>query len=89
MKIIVEKISSSEAEQRGLFEWPIWEKEVSEFPWTYDSTEECYLLEGRVTVTVGGGEEVEIEPGDFVRFPGGLSCHWKIHEAVRKHYQFP
>ncbi len=31
--------------------WPIWTKEVSEFPWTYDATEICYLLEGDVLVT--------------------------------------
>ena len=23
--------------------WPIWEKEVSEFPWHYDEMETCYL----------------------------------------------
>ena len=21
--------------------WPIWEKEISEFPWEYDETETC------------------------------------------------
>ena len=30
--------------------WPIWSCEVSEFPWTYDSRETCYLLEGEIMV---------------------------------------
>ena len=29
---------------RGVFSWPIWEKEISTFPWTYDNSETCYFL---------------------------------------------
>jgi len=72
----------------GVEDWPIWEKEVSTFPWTYDKIEVCYLLEGRVTVTPDGGEPVEFGEGDLVNFPAGLSCTWEIHEPVRKHYMF-
>jgi len=72
----------------GVEDWPIWEKEVSTFPWTYDKIEVCYLLEGRVTVTPNGGEPVEFGEGDLVNFPAGLSCTWEIHEPVRKHYMF-
>ncbi len=68
--------------------WPIWTKEVSEFPWTYDATEICYLLEGDVLVTPDEGEPVEITKGDLVTFPAGMSCTWKIRSAVRKHYYF-
>lgn len=71
-----------------VFDWPIWEKESSTFPWTYDSTETCYLLTGRVTVTPEGGEPVQLRAGDLVTFPAGLSCTWEIHEEVRKHYRF-
>lgn len=68
--------------------WPIWEKEESEFPWTYDDSETCYLLEGEVTVTPDNGEPVLIKQGDLVNFPKGLSCTWNISKAVRKHYRF-
>ncbi|WP_375340489.1 cupin domain-containing protein [Plectonema radiosum] len=27
----------------GVFIWDIWEKEISKFPWTYDSQETCYF----------------------------------------------
>ena len=74
--------------QLGVFNWPIWTKEVSEFPWTYDSGEICYLLAGDVIVTPDGGEPVPIRKGDLVTFPAGMSCTWKILADVRKHYHF-
>lgn len=68
--------------------WPIWSKEVSEFPWTYDESETCYFLEGDVVVTPDGGEPVTMGKGDLVTFPAGMSCTWNIRSAVRKHYRF-
>ena len=68
--------------------WPIWTKEVSVFPWTYDQTEVCYILEGEVIVTPDGGEPVTIGEGDLVTFPKGMSCTWDIREPIRKHYLF-
>src|SRR6185295_19351432 len=38
----------------GVLSWPIWTKEVSTFPWSYDSAETCYFLEGDVVVTPEG-----------------------------------
>lgn len=75
-------------EQMNVFTWPIWEKEASVFPWTYDSSETCYLLEGSITVTPDGGDPVSFQAGDLVTFPAKMSCTWEIHEAVRKHYRF-
>jgi len=69
-------------------EWPIWTKEVSEFPWTYDEPETCYFLEGEVVVTPDQGEPVVVKAGDLVTFPSGLSCTWKVVKPVRKHYRF-
>jgi uncharacterized protein len=72
----------------SVFTWPIWEKEVSEFPWHYDEMETCYLLEGDVIVTPEGGEPVRFGKGDLVTFPKGMSCTWKVLKPVRKHYKF-
>ncbi len=72
----------------GVFEWPIWEKEKSEFPWSYDEAETCFFLEGRVIVTPDGGKPTEMGKGDLVTFPKGMSCRWNILEDVRKHYTF-
>jgi uncharacterized cupin superfamily protein len=88
MKIEIKKSDKEDLERKGVSTWPIWEKEISRFNWYYDSTEECYLLEGRVVVETDGGEKVEFGKGDFVTFPKGLSCIWDIQEPVKKHYNF-
>ena len=86
--IKVEKLTKQELEKRGVFSWPIWEKEASKFDWEYDSVEQCYLLEGDVTVTAKGGKPVHFGKGDFVTFPTGLACVWDIKIPVKKHYNF-
>lgn len=88
MDVTVEKKGEEELKELGVFEWPIWEKEVSSFDWSYDSNEQCYLLKGNVTVTSEGGESVTFGKGDFVTFKKGLKCKWDVKESVRKHYNF-
>lgn len=85
---IEQQVARETLESMGVFGWPIWEKEPSEFPWTYDATETCYLLEGEVEVTPDGGETVRFGAGDLVTFPAGMHCRWVISKAVRKHYHF-
>lgn len=87
--IQIEKNPSEERlAELGARDWPIWEKEVSEFPWEYDEQETCFLLEGEVEVTPEGGDPVRFGAGDLVTFPAGLKCVWKILRDVRKHYRF-
>ena len=89
MKIRVEhQPDPGKLQELGVDSWPIWEKEASEFPWHYDEQETCYLLEGDVVVTPDSGEPVRFGQGDFVVFPEGMACTWKIEKAVRKHYRF-
>jgi len=85
---IVRSAPAEQLETLGVFGWPIWSKEISEFPWVYDAEETCYLLAGQVTVTPNGGSPLSFGRGDLVTFPAGLACTWKITEAVRKHYRF-
>ena len=86
MKIEIKQPVKEELQDQGVFEWPIWEKEVSRFDWHYDSEETCYLLEGQVEVTSPGGQAVTFGAGDMVRFPAGLSCTWDISVPVKKHF---
>jgi uncharacterized protein len=88
MDIKVEKLSLDELKKRGVFGWPVWTKEASKFPWSYDSMEECYFLEGEVTVEPKGGKAVNFGKGDFVTFPKGMACTWIIKQPVKKHYHF-
>lgn len=80
--------SPAKLEVMGVYDWPVWRKEASTFPWTYDSQETCYILEGSVTVTPQKGQAVTVGEGDLVVFPAGMSCTWTIHADIRKHYQF-
>ena len=70
----------------GVYDWPIWRKEASVFPWTYDQQETCYVLRGRFIVTPDGGDPQEFTRGDLITFPKGLSCTWEIVENVEKHF---
>jgi len=88
MEIKVEKLADSELKKRGVFGWPVWTKEVSRFDWHYDEIEQCYFLQGKVTVETKDGKKISFGKGDFVTFPTGLSCAWNITEPVRKHYNF-
>lgn len=88
-KITVEHQPSPERlEALGVANWSIWTKEASEFPWTYDMQEICYILAGEVTVTPDHGEAVNLGKGDLVTFPAGMSCTWNITKDIRKHYSF-
>ncbi len=80
--------SPAKLEVLGVYDWPVWSKEVSEFPWTYKEQESCYIIRGRIVVTPDGGEPQEFKRGDFITFPQGMSCHWKVLEAVEKYYRF-
>ncbi|MDJ0733295.1 MAG: cupin domain-containing protein [Nostocaceae cyanobacterium] len=89
MNIKIEHQPTSERlNELGVFKWGIWQKEASKFPWTYDSQETCYFLEGDVIVTPDGGQPVQMGKGDLVTFPAGMSCTWEIRSDVKKHYIF-
>jgi uncharacterized protein len=89
MEITVEKPDAAKLAAMGVNNWPTWSKEVSSFPWSYNSQEIAYILEGEVTVTPkNGGPPVSFGAGDLVTFPAGLSCTWEVKKALRKHYQF-
>jgi uncharacterized cupin superfamily protein len=87
MSIVVEHLSNEELKTRGVATWPVWEKEVSDFEYTYDETEQCYFLDGSAIIETLDGN-VQVAAGDFVTFPKGLMCTWHIKSSVRKHYKF-
>lgn len=64
------------------------QKKFQSFPWTYDSQETCYFLDGYAIVTPDDGKSVEMGKGDLVTFPAGMSCTWEIRSDVTKHYSF-
>ena len=87
MKIEIIKLSESKITEKNILQWPIWTCEVSEFNWEYSDEEACLLLEGEVEVS-SEFETVRFSAGDYVVFPKGLKCRWKVVKPVRKHYSF-
>ncbi|MCL1948040.1 MAG: cupin domain-containing protein [Chitinivibrionia bacterium] len=85
MDITVKK--ASEAEKKEMQSQPVWGCGVSEFDWHYDSEEHSLIIEGEVTVSYNG-KNVKFGAGDYVVFPEGLSCVWKVTKPVKKHYVF-
>lgn len=86
-KIIIENLLEDKLADLEVMHWPIWEKEISTFPWHYDCDEYCYILEGEIEIETPNGI-YSIKAGDFVTFKSGLSCTWMVRKAVRKHYKF-
>ena len=87
IKISINRVKKGELTKMGVFNWPIWTCEISEFPWTYSEKESCYILDGKIEVKTEE-EIVNIRSGDFVIFPKGLSCTWTVSKPVRKYYSF-
>ena len=85
--IVIKQLSNVDIDNMGILNWPIWTCEVSEFPWKYDVEESCLILEGEVYLAAGS-DNLKIKAGDFVIFPEGLACIWKVTKPIRKHYQF-
>jgi uncharacterized cupin superfamily protein len=55
MKPTIRKPSKEEEIEAS--KWPIWKKEASEFPYEYDQTESCLIIDGEVSVIDETGEE--------------------------------
>jgi len=87
MNIVITKLSENEMINRNVRSWPIWSCDISEFDWEYSAEESCLLLEGEVEVK-SDFETVRFSAGDFVVFPKGLKCYWKVISPVKKHYTF-
>lgn len=87
MKLTIKQLSEDDFRKMGIYEWPIWEKEISVFDWNYDELEQFYVIEGEISIKIED-ENYQIKPGDFVECPKGLKSRWEIKKAVKKHYHF-
>lgn len=86
MQIEVRK--PTEEEIRTAESWPIWEKEISKFSWSYDEKETCFILSGTTEVLGENEKKAVFGAGDWVVFPAGLRCIWKIKQPIKKRYNF-
>ena len=89
MKFKKKKASEEELEKMNIKSWGTWTKETSEFDWSYEDTETCYIIDGEVEVTDSeSGEKIDFKTGDLVQFKSGLKCVWNVKKPVRKYYSF-
>ncbi|MFQ6612156.1 MAG: cupin domain-containing protein [Fidelibacterota bacterium] len=87
-EVIVKSLTEADIKAKGIKSWPIWSCGMSEFHWEYELQESCYLLEGEVIIETDAGKQIKIQSGDFVIFPKGLKCTWRVLRPVNKHYSF-
>ena len=87
MKIKISQLNEDEIRARGIRSWPIWNCDISEFDWEYGQVESCYILSGEVDIQYEFNT-IHISSGDFVVFPKGLKCRWKVLSPIKKHYDF-
>mgnify|MGYP001545648919 CR=1 FL=1 len=79
--------TSGQLKELDVDHWSPWSCEPSSFDWSYDGTETCYVLKGKVKVETDDGV-AEINAGDLVQFEDGLSCRWIVEEPIRKVFSF-
>merc|ERR1712048_873243 len=65
----------------------LWECQPGGFPVVNrPSTETCYIIQGRATITNQDGSKVELSAGSWHTLPTGWTGRWDISEKVRKLY---
>jgi uncharacterized cupin superfamily protein len=64
----------------------VWECTPGPSRWVLATHEFVHIVAGRMTVTIDGGEPVELAAGDTAVFPRGWSGTWEIAEKIRKLY---
>jgi uncharacterized cupin superfamily protein len=90
MKEITVDSNPSDAllKEMGTAYWPTWEKEVSEFPWEFVTTETALILEGECEITPEeGGTPTTFKAGDLVVFPLGYKGSWKVKKPLKKRFK--
>jgi len=54
----VEKPNARRIDELKIKTWPVWEKGISRFEWSYEEKEVCYFLEGAASVECPDGSVV-------------------------------
>jgi uncharacterized cupin superfamily protein len=68
--------------------YPIWTKEVSEFPCVCAEQESRYFIASNAVITTSGGEPASMEKSDIVIYPKEISKIWRIAKNVSKYYAY-
>ena len=67
--------------------WSIWSCEISSFDWEYSDEEHCFIIRGEAIISYNS-HYITISKGDYLIFPKGMKCYWKITQKIKKYYKF-
>lgn len=80
--------SEARLKELSVAHWPIWEKEVSTFPWSFVTTEIAFIVEGECVMTPeDGGPSTTFKAGGLVVFPNGYKGTWEVKKALKKQFK--
>ncbi len=79
-------ITQARKTELGIPGWPVWKDTEGSRTLTLDAAEQSFILAGNATLTLEGGDSVQVNPGDLVIIPAG-KCRWDVHATVRRHYR--
>ena len=86
-------ILAGDAEAHGTVLWQsedkllcngVWSCTTGKFNWEYTWNETFYLVQGKISISIGNADSKEYNSGDLVFVPTGTNTTWTIIEPVRK-----
>jgi mannose-6-phosphate isomerase-like protein (cupin superfamily) len=91
----VSKATEEQLKELDVENWPTWttagnpKYEVGKTAplKVYDCNELSYIISGKMEIIPQEtGEPVLVQAGDFVTFPDGFPCQWRVLEEINKHW---
>jgi homoserine kinase type II len=94
-KFTVAKATEEQLKEMDVANWPTWStKGNAKYAVgqtaplkVYDTNELSYIISGKMEIIPEEtGEPVLVQAGDFVTFPEGFPCQWRVLEEINKHW---
>lgn len=64
----------------------LWKHGPASFDYVFPGDETFHVLEGTVSITIVGGETVELAAGNIVSFAKGQATRWTIKTPLKKFF---
>jgi hypothetical protein len=83
----VYRLSGDELDRQDMRGWDVWEKDASESECSYTMEEHCFVERGSARI-IHRGATLDVREGDYVVFPVGMTCTWKVAGPLGVRYAF-
>ena len=64
----------------------LWKHGCATFDYVFPGDETFQVLEGTVSISIAGGQTVDLGPGDIVSFAKGQASTWTIKTPLKKFF---